>query len=303
MMSNRKQGKWRRLGLTALSAALLIVFTIVSAGASHAAAPDDRSADIERKARQWAEQIAAQPGFESWSNAVLETSPLGPGTHSWLVLVKIKSSGQVAGYLVVHAAESAENNTTGLRLGEYGLGRPPFDSATRSSALARLELDADSAGEQLYVHPLMAAWSFNGKFADANSGESLPVNETIWNKTAVETAVWKSIIDIMPASDSPAIIQEASNPSFFPYNNLAWLTEAPLSDTDVASLRKRLDSKEPLRYTAERFDQAMRYVWSVTGYHAWNDDMLYVAMETDEPGSSRRYVPLQLLNRLGSFYR
>jgi hypothetical protein len=110
----------------------------------------------------------------------------------------------------------------------------------------------------------------------------------------------------MPSLVAADIKRATSNPSFYPYNTLPWLTGHPLFFPDgsgAASIEARLDDGEPLRYTAERFDRALRQVWSVTGYHRWNGDLVFIALEADETEGSRRYVPLQLLHKLGSFYR
>lgn len=300
----------RILTSAVLAAAMLLAYTLETKPVVHAEG-EGASAMLDQ-AEAWAESISKQPGFESWKNASLEASALGPGTHGWLVLVK-GGDGTVLGYLVVHALEAAEEGDERrvYRLGEYGLGRPPFDSSARDLALRRLELESlFKAGKlkqrEMYVHPLLAAWSFNGKFADASSGESLPVDEAVWTKAAAEASLWKSILDEMPSLVAADIKRATSNPSFYPYNTLPWLTGHPLFFPDgsgAASIEARLDDGEPLRYTAERFDRALRQVWSVTGYHRWNGDLVFIALEADETEGSRRYVPLQLLHKLGSFYR
>ncbi|QAY65334.1 hypothetical protein [Paenibacillus protaetiae] len=268
------------------------------------AAPDNTGSiptEVEQSAKEWIAAIAKQPEFASWKNASYSINPLGPGTHGWLVIVR-KDNGSV-GYLVVNAV--ANNNVQQYQLGEYGLGRPPFDASMLELALKRLELIPSSAAvqDQIYVHPLMAAWKLDGKYADAFSGEGLPVDSQTWAAAqSEEQQRWSELLFQLPAIGLADITDSAANSSFNPYYTLPWLLGQPLPDTGEDKLKMLLKEHKQLIYTSESFDQAYRYVWAVTGYQQWANQTVYAALEAAEADGSKRYIPLQLLHELGGFY-
>ncbi|WP_341282067.1 hypothetical protein [Paenibacillus sp. FSL H8-0537] len=249
----------------------------------------------------WTAQLAAQPAFKSWQGATLDISALGPGTHSWMA--SVIQHKKTVGYLVVHATESG-----GYILGEYGLGDYLYSLTTLQQSLQRLELIPSAiTSTPLYIHPLLSVWKISGKataYTDAMSGEALPLTAPLWDAEASEEL--KLIHNEAPMEVTASIAKAVSNPSFSPYEKLQWLTDAPVGKAESkGSLNALLilDKKKHLTYTAARFNGDMLYVWSATGYHSWNNGAVYVALETDELGESRRYVPLSLLAELGDFYR
>ncbi|OMF37034.1 hypothetical protein BK133_07430 [Paenibacillus sp. FSL H8-0548] len=256
---------------------------------------------LQEQAQRWVDELAVQPAFAKWKQSTLDISPIGPGTHSWLVLVKHSST--TVGYLIVHAVEAG-----GYQLGEYGSGtRPLFDNHTLSRSLKQLELTEPAAGiEALYVHPLLAAWKVNADhhefYTDAASGEALPAEANDW--LAASTIKIPKAEQLYTAGKS-SLLKQVVLPSFNPYDKLPWLTEQPLplrSDS-YSSLFTKINSKEQLRYAAELFDGQMLYVWSVVGYNKWSSGHIYVALEAEEDSTIRRYIPVLLLLELGSFYR
>lgn len=245
----------------------------------------------------WVAEIAKQPSFEAWKNAKFEVTPLGPGTHSWLAIVQ-GSKGAV-GYLVIQALEEG-----GFVLGEYGLGSYLYNETTLLQSMKQLELiPSKSKSEILYVHPLLAVWGINSEwYTDAMSGESLPLDKKVWSEAITAEKKLASI----GLSSGIKLMSSVSNPSFGPYATLPWVIDKPLqvsSTNHYKAVSSVLDAKKQLRYTAERYNGQMLYVWSVTGYHNWGDGTAFVALETNELGESRRYIPLQLLTELGQFYR
>ncbi|MDQ8736776.1 hypothetical protein [Paenibacillus sp. LHD-38] len=256
---------------------------------------------VQQQAEQWVAELASQPSFQAWKQASLVVSPIGPGTHSWLVLVK--QNKLTVGYLIVHAVESG-----GYQLGEYGTSsRPPFDEGTLSKSVLQLELlQPASTIEALYVNPLLAAWKVASEqetyYTDAASGEGLPIQENDW--LAAES-IMPANLGHMQIGAKATLLKHVSLPSFNAYDKLPWLTNLPiaLSATAYSSLFTKINNKEQLRYTAELFEGQMLYVWSVVGYNKWDSGQIYVALEAGEDGSDRRYIPVSLLIELGHFYR
>jgi hypothetical protein len=254
---------------------------------------------LQQQAKRWVDELAVQSSFAKWKSSTLDISPIGPGTHSWLVLVKHNT--QTVGYLIIHAVEAG-----GYQLGEYGVGSQPlFDGRTISRSIKQLELlkPADSV-EALYVHPLLAAWKVtsgsSSDFADAASGEALPAQPKDWLK-ASETKLPSA--ERLQITGNAALLKHVALPSFNTFDKMPWLTSQPLSvsSKSYSSLFAQINNKEQLRYTAELFEGQMLYVWSVVGYNKWNSGHIYIGLET-ENSDERRFIPLLLLLELGSFY-
>jgi hypothetical protein len=264
--------------------------------------PASQANELHGVIRGWMDELAKLPEFKAWDQAEFTVSPLGPGTHSWIAIVK--NNDLTVGYLIIQAKENG-----GFALGEYGTGDYLFDQTTLRQSLVQLELisSISESNKPLYIHPLLAVWDVNGSadetYLDGMSGEWLPLQQATWEKTvkAEEGLAGRY------ALEGDSVIKRAvRSRSFDPYSEMPWLIKKPLQATadNTSIVLKALSSKEPLRYTAERYNKQMLYVWSVTGYHSWgNDGTVYAALETDELGSSTRYIPLKLLAELGSFYR
>ncbi|CAM4198885.1 hypothetical protein L1N85_15700 [Paenibacillus alkaliterrae] len=272
-----------------------------TAAANAAEKPTAAYQPVEQQAKLFVDELAEQPDFNSWKQASLHVSPIGPGTHSWLVLVK--QTNETVGYLVIHAVEKG-----GYQLGEYGISSHPlFDEQTLTRSVRQLELLKPASDiEPLYVHPLLAAWKVTAEqdtyYTDAASGELLPVQTNDW-AAASSSKLMEAGRKQAPASAK--LLKHVSLPSFNPYGLMPWLTKTPiqLSTSSYWGLFAKLNNKEQLRYTAELFEGQMMYVWSVVGYNKWNSGHLYIALEAGEDGTDRRYVPLLLLLELGHFYR
>ncbi|HTG69263.1 MAG TPA: hypothetical protein VL921_08355 [Candidatus Udaeobacter sp.] len=289
-----------------LTAACVLTAIVMYAGGLQpqpASAIDNEAVieSLQQQAQRWVDELAVQPSFAAWKQSSLDISPIGPGTHSWLVIVK--QDNTTVGYLVVHAVESG-----GFQLGEYGTSsRPLFDEHTLSRSLKQLELlQPASKVEALYVHPLLAAWKITSEqdtyYTDAASGELLPARPSDW---LAASSIKLINAEQMRISDHAALMKQVTLPSFDAYARLPWLTKQPmpLSASSYMPLFAKINNKEQLRYTAELFDGQMLYVWSVVGYNKWDTGHIYVALEAGGDGSDRRYIPLQLLIELGHFYR
>ncbi|MFD0588127.1 hypothetical protein ACFQZE_08950 [Paenibacillus sp. GCM10027627] len=317
-MFNSRTGIWVKAGLAALIIWAGSASHQNEAYASSAAKPyseetarkdktvQDAAADkveaavseVERQAKLWVDELSSSSTYAEWKAANLSLSPLGPGTHSWLVLLKQRD--KIVGYLIVHAAEDG-----GYRLGEYGTGAYPlFNEQSLQLSLLQLQLIQDSSrAERIYLNPLQAAWKIESKksvtYTDAYSGEGLPPD-------------WNRLISGKPrankhgvASLHAGLLQSKTIPSFHPYGRMPWLTKPALSikNGDYSSLLQAISSKKEIRYTVDSFGGTLTQVWSVVGYDKWDSGELFLALDTDEDNADRRYIPIELLVEMGRFYR
>lgn len=264
---------------------------------------DNEEKPLQKQAQRWVNELAGQPQFAQWKLGKLHISPLGPGTHSWLVL--IKQQDQILGYMIIHASEEG-----GYQLGEYGTGEYPlFDNQLLQLSLLQLELVQPVSGtELLYIHPFLASWKVASKndlyYMDGFNGEQLPVNTEEWNQAAKQE---QAVDQCSRISADAALDTALERASFDPYERMPWLTNPPLK-LDAADYQPFMSfiNKLQLRYATERFNGRLLLVSSVTGYHEWKDKQgkqLFIALDSDGSGDAQRFIPLSLLLKLGSFYR
>lgn len=303
----------------ATAATILTVMLSLSSGADvraysdiQTATPqtDEQSISLKAQVRLWADQLSNAPdaSFRKWKGAWISTAPLGPGTHSWLAL--LKKNQTVVGYMIVHAKE----NGGGFVLGEYGIGEyPPFSTQSLKLAQNKLELSPSSSMKvsRIYVNPLQAAWQLSIgtsaaltdiHYIDAYSGEELPVDNESWSRLSqlADNAAKHGLTGAHASITSSAAME-----SFDPYGRMPWLTKSPYKITDhpFQFISQAISSKEQLRYVCETFDGRMLYAWSVTGYTKWSNGELFIALDNEEDAAVRRYVPVSLLLSYGQFYR
>lgn len=297
----------RKQLLRVIAACLLSTVLLYSGGIkmqpTTAAATNMEKANqsVQQLAERWVKELAAEPQFVKWKQAKLSITPLGPGTHSWLVLVNQKE--QIVGYMVINALDQG-----GYQLGEYGIGSDsPFKTQTMQRSIKQLELlQPANQIEAIYINPLLAAWKVTTNqeiyFTDAITGEQLP-DEAKGSIDASKMPLSTNTLKQFPAKSK--LSKNVTLASFDPYGKMPWLTKEPLqiNAKTNSSLLIKMNSKEQLRYTAELFDGQMLYVWSVAGYHKWDNGFIYIALENNEDGSDRRYLPINLLVDNGEFYR
>ncbi|MBH5316956.1 hypothetical protein I6N90_03940 [Paenibacillus sp. GSMTC-2017] len=256
---------------------------------------------LESQAQSWVDELASKSDYSEWKSATLAISPLGPGTHSWLVLLTKKET--IVGYLVVNATEDGK-----FQLGEYGIGEYPlFNEQSLQLSLLQLELiNQPNQAEKVYVHPLQAAWRITSKkavyYRDANSGEDLPEYNINWDKPAGDNEL-ENRHGLL--SSHAKLAHYRSIGSFDPYGRMPWLTKKPIAiqSNDYSTIVTAIKNKKQLRYTYVSEDNSYRAVWSVVGYDEWENGELFVALDTDEDSSDRRYIPMALLVEKGKFYR
>lgn len=261
---------------------------------------DHAAVSVKEQAQSWVKELASKPHYSTWLNAEMILSPLGPGTHSWLVL--LKQTDKIVGYLVIHAAQDG-----GFRLGEYGTGSSPlFNEQSLQLSLLQLELiNPPNRIERVYQNPLHAAWRITSKHAsyyrDAVTGEELPaaiikdwesnVSSKKWNRHGLSAShAFLTTFGLMA--------------SFDPYGRMPWLTKSPLAivKDDYSSIIGTINQHKEIRYTIVSLNGELRRSWSVIGYDLWEGDQLYLALDSDDDNADRRYVPAKLLVDQGLFY-
>ncbi|CAM3802061.1 hypothetical protein COLU111180_08925 [Cohnella lubricantis] len=289
-----------------LSAAVLNAES-ASAASKPVAAP---ARELESAVNGWIAALSAQKPFAEWKQASPTIEALGPGTHGWLVTLRL-AEGRPVGYLVVYAAEDGT-----YRLGEYGAGSQPlFDAAALGRSLVANGLISSSTpafkAEKLYLHPFAAVWKVqaNGQtyWLDAKTDEVLPLDDGQWD-TLVQAAQasppdpQQSISAKQDRQTKAKIIAEAYrlNPPFDPFERLPWLmNEKPFSVKNEQSLLRWLEQDKQLRYVSEPFGDRMLYALAVIGYERWSNGRIDVALDNE----GVRFVPLTALRAAGLFYK
>ncbi len=248
--------------------------------------------------QEWAAELSEQKPFESWKNAVAEIGALGPGTHSWLAI--LKASGQTVGYMVIHASEDGT-----YMLGEYGAG--PDVLFSEGAMLRTLEENGIIESEndlakikRHYFHPFAAIWEVSdGKatcWIDAKTNEILPFDSEIWSLLLPSLLALVHPYPDEPGNNSDSIFLRGA---FDAYESLPWLTgEKPYSFANAKKAQHRIRGGLRLRYVTEPYGEAALYALPVIGYHKWKDGRLDLALDM----AGTRFIPLELLQRFGIFY-
>ena len=298
----------RSLGLAILLIATLLGSTAGSAYAVPETAPQGDA--LRAQLAAWAKGLAGEPGFGSFAQAVIEVTPLGPGTHSWLALLREPGKPNVVGYMVVHAVQSG-----GYQLGEYGLGDyHPFAEQTLRLGLARLGLiDRHNKQplrlERLYPNAMLAAWRITAPgpgtpavyYLDAKTGEELPADDLAWQEQLRTLEADEAAGTAAPraASAFHAAVSTASGESFDPYERMPWLTRPPLAHQDAGELAVRLQAGAELRLTFDWFDGGYLHVLPIAAVQSWDDGASYVAVDQE----GLRFLPYDgLVQPYGSIY-
>ena len=288
-----------------VAASLLMSVVHYGSVASNIAAASEvesiQQSDVLKQARIWVDELSAEARYSAWRQAKLSVSALGPGMHSWLVQLQDKHT--IVGYLVIHATVDG-----GFQLGEYGTGSYPlFNEQSLQFSLLQLDLPQYKA-ERVYGDALHAAWRITAKqavyYADAMSGESLPIADDLeWQEELGSAFDPDEKKHGLPASHAKLSSSFGLIASFDPYGRMPWLTKQPLipEAPRYSSLLQAIKNKKQLRYTTESYKGKLRQVWSVVGYDLWDGDQLFLALDSDEDESDRRYLPVTLLLAQGKF--
>ncbi|MNC34266.1 hypothetical protein D3C75_826920 [compost metagenome] len=265
-------------------------------------APDGEAAGMAPVIRSWMDALSGEPGFEDWAAATWTIYPLGPGTHSWVVLLQADS--REVGYLVL----TAEGDS--YRLQEYGQGAYPlFSMNTLHRTLAQRGLISDSIPSytitRIYAAPLQGVWRVDGAadeplYLDAKTGEELPSLDS-WIPEQQSGAAGPAAADGVNPGDMPGVLKGTLiKMSFDPLLKPVWLKGSPQPHADFAAWKSGPVSAEdiPVTYLGKWYGGKALYPLAVTGFHEWSRAGPFIRLEHE----GDRFVPYADAVKLGSFF-
>lgn len=280
------------------------------AGASSAKAAEQkavsRDAALEDQIRQWIGSLSKEKGFEAWSQAAWDVYPLGPGTHSWVVL--LRSSGQELGYLVISSTEDGS-----YKLMEYGTGITPlFSMETLFHSLVQRELIDPSMKlttflrepplpmKRWYIPPLQAVWQVDtaegSRYFDAKTGEELP-DVGGWLEQHADASLLPG--DSGTSIPSGRVDASAEWEPHDPFLRPSWLKGKPMASPAFAELQEKLNEEAAqVTYSGKWYDGIALYPLAVSGFHLWSGGKPYVRLEHNGP----RYAAYEDTLPLGGYY-
>ncbi len=252
--------------------------------------------------RSWVDALAGEPGFESWAAASWTVYPLGPGTHSWVVL--LQADAQEVGYLVLTA------DGDGYRLLEYGQGEYPlFSMNTLQRSLAQRGLISKSNPSvtisRIYAAPLQGVWRIDGAadeplYLDAKTGEELPPLDT-WIQEQQSGEAGASAASGISQSNQPGYLKHTLiKMPFDPFLKSVWLKGSPQPELDFTAWKTGAISSEetPVTYLGQWYGGKALYPLAATGFHEWSHAGPFLRLEHE----GARYVPYAAAVKLGSFF-
>jgi hypothetical protein len=276
--------------------------------------PQDTSqaTNLKGAVADWISALTKESGFEDWQTAKWESLPVGPGTHTWLIVIR-KDHLEV-GYMVVGAMEDGEH----YKLLEYGLGKQPlFSLNTLHQSMTRLALIDSSltldtftqesrwSKERYYLKALENFWKISRGteiyYFDAKSGElllngvdpfqgSARPGQPIGNKAAHS--------DELTNQHSAQIKERIVSPAYDPSDKLSWINGKALTIHSLPNLKLALKQHPQMTFMAEVYQPKIIYPFALLGYQVWSNGEAYTAL--DDHGA--RYIPLSSLLGSGSFY-
>jgi len=259
------------------------------------------------------EQLSAHVPFTAWSEAELEYTPLGPGTHGWLVTVT--DEGLPQGYLIISASEDG-----GYVLSEYGIGGTlPFSLAPLEQRLAAEglidpegSLPRGSLIRKRYTGAPVWEVTLPGQdtlYISGFNSELLP-NGLPASGTLDRSGIGKGVVAAGSAHgwsvDAPSITDNRPDP----YDNLQWLTSSSLTARSSSELRRLLQKHPSLVFKSKGDgNAAFGAPFSLTGWQRWSSGSgsaadaaaIYVAIPLRNTDTTR-FLPAPRLVGEGQFY-
>lgn len=297
-----------------LTLGLLVIHSdrhVEGLGFTIGAAVPDKKANITAKDRsqqidRWIDELSRQNDFTDWKKATRHEYPLGPGTHSWVVLLELQ--GEEIGYLVVGATELG-----GLALLEYGSGPfPLFGMNTLYHSLVQHGLISSSnplhhtkgleqSGlevSRIYGSAFQAVWKITSPnstliYWDASTGEQLPIGENLEPEFSKSLVTSLSTSQLQPKQLSSVRLTTA----FDPYEHFPWLVSDPVEFQSKQDFIHDFNRGVRFVFIAECFEDALLYAYPIRGYHVW-DQTVYIAMGEE----SIRWIPYDEVVSLGHIY-
>jgi len=261
------------------------------------------------------DQLSVHVPFTTWDEADLAFTPLGPGTHGWLVT--ITENGLPQGYMIISASEDG-----GYVLSEYGIGPTlPFSQAPLNERLAAegllkggTTLPAGSIVRKLYDASPVWQVELPGKkplFFSALNSEPLPDHLPLARTSA--TSVSNSSLAKGAVVSSAAGTWKSATPSTSavgeqdPYDNLLWLASSPLEAENSTDLLYLLEERSSLIFRSAAHNAAFGSPFQLIGWQSWssgnneNSSAVYVSVPMRN-SDTLRYLPASRLLEDGVFY-
>ncbi|OAB32834.1 hypothetical protein [Paenibacillus glacialis] len=257
-------------------------------------------------------QLSEQKVFSSWTHSELQYFPLGPGTHSWLVMVS--QDQKELGYLIFTAKNT---NTQEYILSEYGTSPSvPYDLMALHQTLAELDMISTSSSkhahptniEPLYA-PLLPLWkvSFGHQetlYLNALTMDVLPWDESHLKKlnqqtTELTDARFSSKDDSFTSSQ---VVSRKGQKD--PLDNLMWITTTPLSVFSDLDFESYINKHHSLIFTSPNRNDDVGGPFAISGFQKWNSSqgethpMVYAGTGL----TGHRYVPFSILLNKGEFH-
>jgi hypothetical protein len=275
-------------------------------------ADTSEATNLKGAVSEWIAALTKETGFETWKTAKWESLPVGPGTHSWLIVIR---QNQIeVGYLVVGAMEDGKH----YKLLEYGLGKQPlFSLNTLYHSMMQLALidssltqdafmqDSSWSKERYYLKTLENFWRISRGtevyYFDAKSGELLlnSVNPLNGSKPSAEPKVNKpTASDELTNQHAAQIKDRIALTAHDPFDKLSWINGKALSIQSLPDVKLALKAHPEMTFMAQVYQPKVIYPFALVGYHLWNNAQAYIAL--DDHGA--RYIPLSSLLAAGSFY-
>lgn len=275
---------------------------------------------LETFTEQTIRDLAVHLPFKNWQGASLDYTPLGPGTHSWLVTVE--DGTKPLGYLII-----TSDDLGGYVLSEYGIGSDlPYSLAPLEDALVAAgilkgkpqkdkaifsSLPKGSRMEALYSS-ISPYWkiTLKGKapvYVHAVTYEIVPSPSNAKtpftpNKKNIKTLTLNSSGSWTAASVITTDGEED------PYQNLMWLSKPTLSIKTRDDLITLLPegSQKSLVFTADKQNAAFGAPFNLNGWQRWShkdkleSEVIYVTIPQRNTDLIR-FVPADNLIGPGKF--
>ncbi|MGM1046963.1 MAG: hypothetical protein ACQEXX_12560 [Bacillota bacterium] len=275
---------------------------------------------LETFAEQTIGDLSEHLPFKSWQDASLDYTPLGPGTHSWLVT--IEDGAKPLGYLII-----TSDDLGGYILSEYGIGSDlPYSLAPLENTLAAAGI---LKGKPQNGKVLLSSLPQGSRVEALYSSISPYWKVTLKGKTSVYVhAVTYDIVPSPPNAKTPFMSGKknvkamALNSSGAwtvasvittqgeqdPYQNLMWLSKPTLPIKNGNDLIHLLPagSQKSLVFTADKQNAAFGAPFNLTGWQRWsyNDKLESEAIYVTVPQRNTdliRFVPADNLIGPGKF--
>jgi hypothetical protein len=273
--------------------------------------------NLKSAVKDWISALTKEAAFDAWKTAKWESLPVGPGTHSWLIILR-KEQLEV-GYMIVGAMEDGKH----YKLLEYGLGpQPLFSLNTLYQSLMQQALidpfvsltafmqDVKWTKKRFYVSTLENFWQITHGteiyYLDAKSGELLldpidPFDQPAQSSSSSDhngQSAFGEVTNLKSGPSSDQLKESIVTSSYDPFEKLSWITGKPLAIHSLTDLKLALQAHSEITFMSKLYHQKLIHPFAVIGYQLWSGGQTYIAL--DDEGA--RYIPLVSLVEIGAFY-